>query len=239
MEARHDQLSKIMINQFYSPKENLFFSSINSPSDRDIRQTDVDFGHTIKAMCMIRMIGLLTGESSLVSFVNENGPKVLERAYLPESGSWASGIKRGNTDVDKNWWVYAELDQFTASVALENPSLISYLPQTYYYWFTYFVDREHGEVWSKVNGSTNQPLNEMPKQQPWKNGYHSSEHALIGYITASQLHGEPVSLHYAFKRVPAVDTIRPYFYRGTIDRIETISDRERATIYRVKFSNIR
>lgn len=234
------KLSKIMIEQFYSPEENLFFLSANSPSDQDIQQTDVDFGHTIKAMWMMRMIGLLSGESSLVSFVNENGPKVLERAYLPESGSWGSGIERGGSiDIDKNWWVYAELNQFTASVALENPSLISYLPQTVSYWFNYFVDREYGEVWSGVNGSTNQPLNEMPKQWPWKNGYHSSEHALVGYITSSQLHGEPVSLYYAFKQMPSVDTIHPYFYRGTIDEIETINNQETTTIYRINFSDIR
>lgn len=234
------KLSKIMIDQFYSPEENLFFLSANSPSDQDIQQTEVDFGHTIKAMWMMRMIGLLTSESSLVSFVNDKSPKVLERAYLPESGSWGFGIKRGGSiDIDKDWWIYAELDQFTASLALENPSLISYLPQTYSYWFNYFVDREYGEVWSGVNGLTNQPLNKMPKQWPWKNGYHSSEHTLVGYITASQLHGEPVSLYYAFKQMPSVDTIHPYFYQGTIDKIETISNQETATIYRINFSDIR
>jgi mannose/cellobiose epimerase-like protein (N-acyl-D-glucosamine 2-epimerase family) len=234
------KLSKVMISQFYSPEENLFFLSANVPSDQDIQQSKVDFGHTIKAMWMIRMIGLLTSESSLVSFVNENAPKVLERAYLSESGSWGSGIERGGSiNIDKNWWVYNELNQFTASFALENSSLTFYLPQTINYWFTYFVDQEYGEVWSEVNGLTNQPLNKMPKQWPWKNGFHSFEHALVGYITASQLYGESVSLHYAFQEMPSIDMIHPYFYRGRIDKIETISNQDTSTIYEIHFSDIR
>lgn len=234
------KLSNIMIDQFYSPQENLFLLSANSPKDQNIQQTDIDFGHTIKTMWMMRMIGLLTGESDLVSFVNENAPQVLERAYLPESGSWGSGITQGgDIDINKNWWVYAELNQFTASVALENPLLISYLPQTYSYWFNYFVDREYGEVWSGVNGLTNRPLNDVPKQWPWKNLYHSTEHTLVGYITASQLHGKPVSLYYAFEKKPSVDTIHPYFYQGKVDEIETISNQETVTIYRITFSDIR
>ncbi len=234
------KLSKIMLNQFYSPKENLFFLSANSPTDQDIQHTEVDFGHTIKAMWMLHMIGALTGEQSLVSFADENGPKVLERAYLSQSGSWGSGIRqRGGINVDKDWWVYAELDQFTASLALKKPSLVSYLPQTYCYWFNHFIDRQYGEVWSGVNGLTNQSLGTMPKQWPWKNGYHSFEHALVGYITASQLHGNPVVLYYAFEQMPSVDTIHPYFYRAKIDEIKTILNRDTRNIYKITFSEVK
>jgi mannose/cellobiose epimerase-like protein (N-acyl-D-glucosamine 2-epimerase family) len=234
------KLSKIMLTQFYSPKENLFFLSANSLSDQDIRQTDVDFGHTIKAMWMLREVGLVTRQQSLVSFVDEHGPRVLERAYLPASGSWGSGIRRGgDTNVNKEWWVYAELDQFAASLALDNPSFASYLPQTYRYWFNHFVDQCYGEVWSGVDGLTTRPLDEMPKQWPWKNGYHSFEHALVGYITASQLHREPVVLYYAFEHMPSVDTIHPYFYQGKIDEIKPITNRTRGTIYKITFSEIK
>jgi hypothetical protein len=234
------KLSKLMLDRFYSPKENLFFLTAGSPHDQDIQQTDVDFGHTIKAMWMMRMVGLLSDDSSLVSFVNENGPKVLERAYLPESGSWASGIKRGgHIDLDKDWWIYAELNQFTASLALEFPSLMSYLSKTANYWFTYFVDPQYGEVWSKVNGLNHQPFQKRPKQWPWKNGYHSCEHALVGYITASESYKTPASLYYAFQQQPPAHTIHPYFYRGVIDKIETVKNQKSLTIYRIDFSDIR
>jgi hypothetical protein len=42
----------------------------------------------------------------------------------------------------------------------------------------------------------------LPKQWQWKNAYHSFEHALVGYIVAQQLQGEPVTLYYAFPADP-------------------------------------
>ncbi|MEG4107973.1 AGE family epimerase/isomerase [Microcoleus sp. S13_C5] len=232
-------ISNIMLEQFYSPNDNLFFYAANSPLDRDIQNTKVDFGHTIKAMWMIRMAGLLSGNQTLVKFAEKNGPKVLERAYLSKSGSWASEINQGGkVNINKDWWIYAELDQFTASLALENPSLAIYLPQTYDYWFNYFVDRKYGEVWTGVDGSTNKNLQELPKQWPWKNAYHSFEHALMGYITTCQFHQEPVVLYYAFKQMPSVNTIEPYFYKGKIDKIEPVTNQETDSLYRIKFSDI-
>jgi mannose/cellobiose epimerase-like protein (N-acyl-D-glucosamine 2-epimerase family) len=232
-------ISNIMLDQFYSPKENLFFYSANSPLDRDIQNKKIDFGHTIKAMWMIRMAGLLSDNQTLVKFAEKNGPKVLKRAYLSKSGSWASEINPGGKlNANKAWWIYAELDQFAASLALENPSLASYLPKTYDYWFKYFVDHKYGEVWNGVDDSTNAPIHDYPKQWPWKNAYHSLEHALIGYITTCQFHHEPVILYYAFKQMPADNTIRPYFYKGKIDKIEPVTHQETDSLYRIKFSDI-
>jgi hypothetical protein len=229
-----------MIDHFYSPQENLFFLFANSPKDQDLQQTGADFGHTIKAMWMLRMIGLICDEPSLVLFTNENGPKVLERAYLSDSGSWGSRVQAGgNIEIDKEYWIYAELDQFTASIALEKPSLVSYLASTYHYWFNHFVDQQYGEVWNGVNGLTNEPINDLPKQWSWKNGYHSFEHALVGYITSSQLSGESVVLYYAFKQQPSRATIHPYFYQGQINEMTTTTHRENETIYRITFSDIR
>jgi mannose/cellobiose epimerase-like protein (N-acyl-D-glucosamine 2-epimerase family) len=234
------RLVKSILSQFYSPQENLFFLLANSLRDRDAQKTGIDFGHTSKAMWMIRMVGLLTKDESLVTFVNNFGPQVLERAYLPESGSWSNGIKPGRIiDRNKDWWVYAELNQFAASLALERPSLTAYLSQTYQYWFNYFVDRKYGEVWTTIDAGTNQPLGDLLKQWSWKNGYHSFEHALVGYITASQLHQERVVLYYAFKQKPSMNTVHPYFYRGKIDEIKQIDDREIGTIYKITFSRIK
>lgn len=233
------RLSDIMLSQFYSPEENLFALSAQQPgTPQPLPETD--FGHTIKTMWFMRMIGLFSGEQSLVDFVTDNAPGVLERAYLDESGAWGSSIfPDGTINEDKTWWVHAELDQFTASLALVDPSVTPYLTETYDYWFNHFVDPQFGEVWTEIDGETNQPLEELPKQWPWKNGYHSFEHALVGYITSSQLHDDPVVLHYAFETMPDLDTIHPYYYQGNVDTITLFPQQDESMVYRVNFSDVK
>ncbi|HET8550043.1 MAG TPA: hypothetical protein VFL57_18665, partial [Bryobacteraceae bacterium] len=159
-----------------------------------------------------------------VEWAEANGRRVLERAYINETGSWAQGVRRGGAiDGDKSWWIYAELDQFAASVALTDSATAQYLPQTYEYWFNYFIDREYGEVWNGVAAATNQPIQQLPKAWAWKSAYHSLEHALVAYITTRQLRGEPVTLFYAFASPPARELIRPYFFTGTVESIEAVA----------------
>lgn len=234
-------LSHVMIERFYNRDENLMFLSANSPDDLDLSKNATDFGHTIKAMWMIRFTGILTGDRELVQFAEENGPKVLARAYQAESGSWASGVKAGGElDLNKSWWIYAELDQFAATMALSDPDHARYLPSTYDYWFTYFVDRPRGEVWTNLDGTTHRPpANDMPKAWPWKNGYHSMEHAMVAFITTSQLQGQPVKLFFAFPELPARDLIRPYFFRGDIEQVEHFTDRVHGALQAVTFRNVR
>jgi hypothetical protein len=90
-------------------------------------------------------------------------------------------------------------------------------------------------VWTTLDGTTHQPLTVMPKQWPWKNGFHSFEHALVGYITAQQLRGEPVVLYYAFDPRESGQTVRPYFFTGEVQQVEALG----RSIYRVTFRGIR
>ncbi|MBE9066616.1 AGE family epimerase/isomerase [Leptolyngbya cf. ectocarpi LEGE 11479] len=228
-------LSEIMLSRFYSPEENLFLLSPHTPK----LPPETDFGHTIKTMWFLRMIGLLSDEQSLVDFSMNNGPRVLERAYLAEPGTWASSVfSNGTINEERSWWVHSELDQFTASLALADPTLTAYLTETYDYWFNYFVDPQFGEVWNNISASTDQPIQDFPKQWPWKNGYHSFEHALVGYITSSQLHEQPTVLYYAFEQMPDLDTIHPYYYQGKINEIVLFPQPDASIIYRVNFSEI-
>ncbi len=120
-------LSHIIMDQFYSPADNICFLNSNRPQDKDLVYTAVDFGHTIKAMWMIRWTGLLAGDANLVQFAETNGRRVLERAYMSQLGTWVGGLmKGGDLNYDIDWWVYDELDQFTAMMALSNPSLAAY-----------------------------------------------------------------------------------------------------------------
>lgn len=233
-------LSWIMMGKFYNAGENLFFLQANRPQDLDPRVSATDFGHTIKAFWMIRMTGLLAGDEPLVDFAAANGLRVLERAYLPTSGSWANGIRAGGAmDPDKTWWVYCELDQFAASLAMTDPSAARYLPATQDYWLKYFVDSGAGEVWSGVLEESRLPVTNRPKQWQWKNGYHSLEHALVSFITARQLAGEPVVLYFGFPQPPAGEQLRPYFYTGQVDSVVPRGEDPSTPVWEVQFSGIR
>jgi mannose/cellobiose epimerase-like protein (N-acyl-D-glucosamine 2-epimerase family) len=232
------RLSRIMLDQFYSEEQNLFFLNANRPEDRQIDSTGTDFGHSIKAFWMIRHAALINGDAELAWWVEQRALRLLDRAYLPDSGAWAQGVLRGGAiDPDKSWWIYAELDQFSASLGMTLPEFGRYLPKTYDYWLRYFVDPKYGEVWGGVSARTNQPLLGTPKAWQWKNGYHSLEHALVAYITTRQMFGEPVTLYYAFHQLPEQEyRIRPYFYSGRVESIQRAGETQ--PVWTVTFRDV-
>jgi uncharacterized protein (TIGR03437 family) len=210
-------LSRSIMATYYSPSDNLMFLAANTPADRSIASTGVDFGHTSKALWMIRFAGGLTGDRGLSAFGTVNGTRHLERAYLPDDGSWAEGVLAGGAvDKNKNWWVYCELDQLAGTLALADVDAGQHLPSTNRYWFQYFVDHQYGEVWNGVNYGTNTPQRDWPKAWEWKSAYHDFEHALVGYITAQQLRGQPFTLHYAVNTPVDESTIHPYYFDSPI-----------------------
>ena len=218
-------LSHSILGTFYSPSDNLMFLAANAPQDRDLASTGVDFGHTSKALWMLRWAGQITGDNGLFNLGTMNGRRHLERAFLAEDGSWAEGVLAGGAvDKNKNWWVYCELDQLSGTLALADASAGRYLPQTNQYWFRYFVDRQYGEVWNGVNFGTNTPQRDFPKSWEWKSAYHDFEHALVGYITSQQMLGEPFTLHYAVPSGVDRATIQPYFFTATIDSVTETLD---------------
>lgn len=233
------RLSRITIDEFYSPEDDLFFLRANSPSDKSLRVAETDFGHTIKAFWMIRFVGAMANQPDLVAFAERNGAQALEHAFLPDTGSWASTIRKGGElNPDKDWWMYAELNQFAATMALRDRHYIRFLAPAADYYFKYFVDPRHGEVWTSLDARTNQPLpNSFPKAWPWKSAYHSFEHALVGYITAQQLSGQPVTLYFAFHQTPDSTTIHPYFFRADPPRLDVWPAGD-TIVYRVRFSGV-
>ncbi len=231
------QLSKVMIEQFYSPADKLFFLSANQPTDRDLATTPTDFGHNAKALWMIRWAGLIAGHADVVAFSQDNAQALLTRAYLEDCGCWAEGVRPGGAlDLDKSWWIYAELDQLAGTLALSDPKFAQYLPRAYDYWFTHFVDKEFGEVWNSVDGRTHAPVRQAPKQWEWKNAYHSFEHALIGYIVGQQLNDQPITLYYAFSSAEVARSALPYFYSGVIKSIEPVNQGQ--PLQKVTFGNV-
>jgi mannose/cellobiose epimerase-like protein (N-acyl-D-glucosamine 2-epimerase family) len=234
------RLTRIMVKHFYVEKENIYFLRADTPADKDIARSGADFGHSIKALWMTRMTGLLSGDEAMVRWAEEKGKALLERAYQPGCGCWAGGVKAGGAlDLDKSWWVYAELDQFAASVAMSDRSFAERLPQTYSYWLERFVDKTHGEVWATLDGVTHQPKGGTPKQYTWKNGYHSLEHALVAYITSQQLNGEPVTLFYNLSKDAAMEGVRPYYFSGRADEVVRSTDWRDGEIQKVVFRDVR
>jgi mannose/cellobiose epimerase-like protein (N-acyl-D-glucosamine 2-epimerase family) len=235
------RLANIIIDQFYSPNDKLFFLSTSGPLPREkmLARTGTDFGHNAKTLWMIRWAGLITGRKDLVAFAEDNAPALFARAYIENCGCWAGGIQPGGAlDLDKIWWVYAELDQLAGTLALADPKYTYYLSKTYEYWFNHFVDKEYGEVWETVDGNTHAPIRQRPKQSAWKNAYHTFEHALVGYIVAQGLHAKPVTLYYAFPNDALPKFVQPYFYSGKIAAIELQRDSQERRVQKVTFSDV-
>jgi mannose/cellobiose epimerase-like protein (N-acyl-D-glucosamine 2-epimerase family) len=235
-------LANVIIKDFYSPEHNVFWGRIDQPEYKQLGEHHVDFGHTIKSFWMLSLMGKTFSEPQLTAFALENAPKVLEEAFLEELGAWGEKkLENGQIVKSRVWWIYAELSQMAATLSLSNPAYSRFLVPTYQYWFTHFVDKQDGEVWHMIDGVTGKPR--FPKAHLWKNGYHSFEHALVGYITSQALRQQPVELYFAFNKQqrPNDAEIRPYYFNGLINKVETsdFNGLAELTRYRVTFSSVK
>lgn len=210
------RLARVMIERYFAPEQHLFWGTIHDARGKTLGSRHTDFGHSAKALWMIERIGRLTGEKSLVDFATREADQVLRRAFLADTGSWASRpTPDGGLDIGKEWWIYAELDQLAATLALEDPRSGRYLPRTYAYWLRFLVDHERHEVYAWVDGRDNKG-GDGPKIHQWKSGYHSAEHALVGYLTSQALSGRSARLFFAFAD-PGTAAF-PYFFSGRAAR---------------------
>jgi mannose/cellobiose epimerase-like protein (N-acyl-D-glucosamine 2-epimerase family) len=213
-------LAKTMRNQFFSDRLGLYWGQMENTQNKTLGADHTDFGHSIKTLWLTYRVGLTIGDQALVEFAKPRISELIDRAYLPETGSWARGYKKDLTgsrwvlDHDKEWWSLCELDQTTATMALVDPAYAAILPRTYDYWFRYMVDHQHGDVWHMVFAVGNVPDLTIPKVHSWKNAFHVHEHALVSYLTTQQLLGKPAKLHYAFKDWPSPASVHPYMFLG-------------------------
>jgi mannose/cellobiose epimerase-like protein (N-acyl-D-glucosamine 2-epimerase family) len=232
------KLTGIIQTRFYSAEDNLVFLKATTTDEVGTQNAETDFGHTIKSFWMMRFVALQTGDAELQKFAETNALRMLDRAFLRDTGSWASSVKQGGEiDASKQWWIYNELDQYAASVAIEGPdapTVRAYLDKTNPWYMRYFVDQTDGEVWSSLTADGAIAPDSLPKKWPWKSAYHSLEHALVGYITAQAIDRQPLTLYYGFGGNPNPASVRPYFYRGTLQRLEATGGVWRATFTEVK-----
>jgi mannose/cellobiose epimerase-like protein (N-acyl-D-glucosamine 2-epimerase family) len=229
------QLARMMIEQYYTPREGMFWGAIHDPAHKRLGTDHTDFGHSVKAMWLIYTIGKWTDDIALIEWGRTNAARILERAFNPETGAW--GIKRnpdGTLDTDKEWWALCELDQVASTLALIDPAYARYLPTTYDDYLTNMVDHEHGGVFHLVDGDTLKPNIRFPKQHSWKNSLHSTEHALVAYMTTLQLRGKEIPLYYAFNVTMDDASVTPYFYHAKKQSIEPVGQ----GLVKVTFSDL-
>lgn len=225
------RLADGMVARYWDEPEGMFRGTILEPGQKLLGSRHTDFGHTIKGLWMIERVGRLTGRKDLVAFARRNAPRVLGRAWVRESGCWATGI-REDASLDRTlvWWSFAELDQMTATLALTDRAFARDLPAAYRCWFSKMVDPVHHEVWGFVDPGD--PSRHFGKAHLWKNGYHSAEHALAGYLAAQELHGRPAALWFAFDAKPA--DVRAYLFEARVKSVARTAAGTRVTFERLR-----
>jgi mannose/cellobiose epimerase-like protein (N-acyl-D-glucosamine 2-epimerase family) len=226
-------LARIIQTRFYVAEDNLVFLKAGAPDDIGTANAETDFGHTVKSFWMMRFVARQTGDAALQRFAETNALRVLERAFVRESGSWARGVQKGGAiDTGKEWWIYNELDQYAASIAIQGPDAATaraYLDKTNPWYMRHFVDATDGEVWSRLTPDGARAPDSLPKKWPWKSAYHSVEHALVGYVTSQAIDGKPLTLYYGFAERPDTATVRPYFFRGALTSLDNAGGVWKAT----------
>ena len=198
-------LGRSIRDHYWSAENHFFWGRVDDEKFKVVGNDHVDFGHTIKTLWMIYLLGKNFDQNDLVKFAEAEVPIVLAEAYHPPIGTWAEKKKPlGEIGTDRIWWVHAELNQVAATFSLARPEYYTkYLARTYPYWFTDLLDPQFKEMWhGKTGRPPGQPM--YLKAHLWKNAFHSFEHALVGYMSSSTLHGRNVPLYYAFSKDPEI-----------------------------------
>ena len=236
---------QILFDHFYSKEHRFYWGAVTRPEQLVVGSFHTDFGHTTKAYWMTHLAGRLLGREDWEQFGARETDPTFRHAYITEDsvfgdagtfqftrpayiGAWGEKLTGQETAAPyksiwpgTEWWSYAELDQAAATYLLwgrrHRPAagdrLAGYLDTAYPRWFERMVDKEHGGIFHK---RTNEDIIEFAKAHLWKNGFHESEHALIGYITSQELRHAPVALHFAFHRQGVNRSVRPYYYDGRL-----------------------
>jgi mannose/cellobiose epimerase-like protein (N-acyl-D-glucosamine 2-epimerase family) len=219
--AELSQIARILRVRFYDRKSGMFVGMLTPKRRRGdciFALEDTDFGHTIKAYWMLYFIGRVLRDGGLAGFARAGAPGILQWAYLPTTGSWATqptcNAVSGGLDRTSTWWMSAELDQAALTFGINNSRLVAYIPRTYDFWLRHMVDHRSGEVWDELTVPDYTPR--LPKVHLWKNGFHTAEHAMIGYIATSAIRSAPVTLYYAFHDCTLPPIVHPYYYDGLV-----------------------
>ncbi len=193
-QADSAQTAAYIRDSFYDPSSNLFqLDAAAAPG----AVGGVDFGHTAKSFWFTDLIGTATGDAEAVAFAREGAGRLFEQAFLEGSGSWANGFdKSGELDPQPFWWIYTELDQYAASLALDDPTLRPLVAEAQGFWLDNFVDNDNGGIWARV-AEDGTAFEDARKHWKWKAGFHAFEHALVSYVATGAIDDTDTTLYFA------------------------------------------
>lgn len=191
-----------------------------------------DYGHTVKGFAMELLAASYLGDKKTAAAAWKGMLHTVQEAATPDGREWYENSRKSGA----SWWVYAELDQAALTLALAGKYDLG---DSLKLWLTKYTDRKYGEV------------RFGRKQHLWRNGMHSAEHALWGYITSQGIRAQACSRDKVCRKTdlntPAMrtelyfsstaDTAKafPYQFAGDISAREELP----GGIVRVSFKNIR
>jgi hypothetical protein len=183
-----------------------------------------DYGHILKSYWALLLIDKRLDDRPFAAFLAANAPVTLGQAYDANYDRWAKRPTGPSTvEYGSDWWAYAEADQLAATLALHDPGWISKVDLTSSHFRADYVDRTRParELVSSVSRTGSWvypwPDADTAKCNEWKNGFHSTEHALMMFLFGHYLAGTPAPLYFAFPAAE-VDALakaaRPYTLQG-------------------------
>lgn len=214
------RLADVMVQSFFS---NGIFWGVHNKQGQ-YRSKHADFGHTLKAYWMILEIDKRLPDRPFGALVQDNVHRIVNLAYDAPNKLWSKRpISSNQVEHGSDWWIFAEEDQIAATLNMLDGRYMTELENTSSGWLRYYVDDfgpSPGEVIPGITrtGSRgyNWPSADTAKCNEWKNGYHSSEHALVLYLTGRYLEDAPATLHFAVEPAQAEAFLaRPYYFHGT------------------------
>lgn len=222
-----EQLGQAMVEHFF--EDGIFWGVSTRKGAYGTRH--VDFGHTLKTYWMLleidKRLSLRAREPGEPEELLRPFGRLLEThldAWLERAHDGLRWKKRplapDRDESGSDWWSYAEAQQLAATRNFASGRWTERLDTASGGWLDGYVDFfGGGEVFSglRPNGQAVYvgPPTDTFKCNLWKNGYHSTEHALVMYLHGRHIEGLPARLHFAVPEDEAESfPARPYFFHG-------------------------
>lgn len=237
------QIVKVLRTRFYSQRDKLFLGQLHDRTTSRPGWGHMDFGHTAKTFWMMNIIAKQTQDAELEQFSRNGILSTIKSAYLGKDQSGRSlgfasrphlwegmpphsdarplncpPIIKASVNCEQEWWVFAELEQAGMTVAMNQRDVGLIMDETNQYWLDQMIDHDGKEIWHMLSSPYGKP--KFPKAHLWKNGFHSAEHALIGFLTAHWRVGESAPLYFAWTKTPERHAMTAYFYPATVASVE-------------------
>jgi mannose/cellobiose epimerase-like protein (N-acyl-D-glucosamine 2-epimerase family) len=164
------KLVDVMNTKFYDKEKNKFNGCLHDQKECfGIGSKHGDFGHRVKTFWMEYLAALGLGDEQLATFARNGMLDTVNKALADNKIQWFEDENLG----EPFWWVKAELNQVALTLALDGNDYV--VPGTLKELLANELDTTYGELKDKL------------KTHLWRNGFHSSEQGLMGYILSDAI----------------------------------------------------